>query len=199
MPKHLSPTEELAIWFIENILGERFDYRYQSHRYQLKAAKDLVNPDPDPITGETPIAYSVEEIKGYILALRDGATETTDYLPFEEWAGRNGLSESHNIKSLRILTSVVRGKGRTFLALLSDVPGCPPVYEGQEFADWVRKYGLRAYQQGKWDGIFRWFPDETPAVCSRMSMDEFESLMGSEFAFRSIEEWNRLRERGRPG
>lgn len=184
MPKKLSDTEKLAIWFVQEILGEKFDYRMANHRYQLKAAKDLVNPGPDPVTGEVPMAYAVEEIKGYVVALRDGTSDVADYEPLK-------------INSLRLLTSVSRGKGKSFLALLSVVPDPPPVYEAEQFAKWAREYGAKALKRGEWDGIFPWWPDETPGTCERMSLGELEGIVGQELAQKSLEIWYQAQQKQR--
>lgn len=196
MPKKLSDTEKLARWFVETILDEQFDYRL--HGRHLKGAKRWVNPGPDPVTGESVIAYPLEEIQSYIIALRDGTTEVTDYQPFSAWARQRGF-RSCMIESLDILSLTVRGKGKTILTLLSVTPEPPPVYEADNFAEWVKKHGGRALEQGVWNGLFPWLPDETPGTCERMTLIDLEQIVGAELAQKSLEAWFEAQQAKVPG
>jgi hypothetical protein len=185
------PTNELAIWFVNTFLKRQFDYRMDGHH--LKRAKLLVNPDSDPVTGEAVKTYTVEEVKEALLALRDGTTTVTDYLPFSDWSRRENWRGPGQIRSLGILFTQTDG-ARPLIDALLEVPDPPLPYETQEYAEWVKKHGERAIKQGKWDGIFEWLVSEEPATCSRMDYEGLVKIVGDELAGESLEKWRQLRE-----
>jgi len=69
------------------------------------------------------------------------------------------------------------------------VPEPPPVFDGDGFAEWVREHGERGLKHGVWDGLFQWWPDETPGTCERMTLAELEGIVGAELAQKSLEMW----------
>lgn len=184
------PTNELAIWFVNTFLKRQFDYRMDGHH--LKRAKLLVNPDKDPVTGDPVKIYTVEEVKEALIALRDGTTTVTDYLPFEDWSRREGWRGPGQIKSLGILFTQSEG-ARALIDALLEVPDPPQPYETQEYAEWVKKHGERAIKQEKWDGIFEWLPSEEPASCPRMNYEGLVEIVGDELAGASLERWQGLK------
>lgn len=190
--RKLGLTNELAIWFVNTFLKRQFDYRVDG--YHLKTAKSLVNPDTDPVTGEDVKVYTLGEVKEALIALRDGTTIVTDYLPFTDWSRGKGWRGPGQIKSLGILFTQTDGAKALIDALL-EVPDPPQSYETQEYAEWVKKHGERAVKQGKWDGVFEWLPSEQPASCPRMNYEELVKIVGDELAGVSLERWQDLRKK----
>lgn len=183
-----SPTNELAVWFVREFLGTSFDYRSNVHKRQLARARDLVNPKEDKVTGEKPRAYTVEEVKKALIALRDGTTTATDFTPFARWPGWTGAGE---IRSLGVLFAP-RGNV-TFIEALLEVPDPPPPYRTQEHAEWVSAHGAEGLRQGKWDGVFLWLLSEDPVTCRRMTYAELTDIVGKELADRSLDKWQRAK------
>jgi len=188
------PTNELAIWFVNTFLNRQFDYRVDG--YHLKTAKSLVNPATDPITGEDVKVYTIGEVKEALIALRDGTTIVTDYLPFADWSRSKGWRGPGQIKSLGILFTQT-DVAKSLIDALLEVPDPPQSYETQEYAEWVRKHGERAIGQEKWGGIFEWLPSEQPASCSRMNYEDLVEIVGDELAGASLEKWQELRNKAK--
>lgn len=183
-----SNTQELAIWFVRTFLGRAFDYR--TDKLQLKLAKDLVNPRPDKVTGQEAKPYSIDEIKEALIGLRDGRTSVTDYLPFAEWSRKR--RRQGQINSLGIL--FVNMTGEPLIQALLRVPDPPAVYEFQEYAEWVRRFGARGLEQNKWDGLFHWLVSEDPETCVRLSHEELSEIVGQALADESMALWLEARE-----
>lgn len=155
---------------------------------QLAKARDLVNPKKDPITGDTPLAYSIEEVKEVIITLRDGTTPVTDYLPFGAWAEREGWKRPHILRSLGLLFTQAPG-GKTFIEAVLTPPDPPLKFHVAEFAEWVKEHGKRALDRDLWNGLFLWLPAEGPLDCERLSYRELVGIVGEELATQSLVIW----------
>jgi len=185
------PTNELAIWFVNTFRKRAFDWRGDG--FHRKKAKLLVNPGKDPVTGDEVKTYTVDEVKEALLALRDGTTAVTDYLPFADWTLRKGWRGPNEIRSLGILFTQNDGTEAFLIDALLEVPDPPPPYETHEYAEWVHKHGKRGLGQGKWDGVFEWLPSEEPAKCPRMTFEQLTDIVGDELAAASLEKWQKIR------
>lgn len=189
MSRRKDATNKLAIWFITEILETSWDYRSGPHRAQLAKARDLVNPKRDPVTGKAPPAYTIEEVKEAIIALRDGTASVTEFLPFEIWAAREGWKRPHMIRSLGILFTQVPGTGDTFIEAILKPPDPPLKFHSAEFAEWVKQHGKRALERGLWSGLFPWLPSDEPITCDRLTYDELREIVGEDLAAESLAIW----------
>ena len=174
-------TALLAIWFVSTFLHREFDHRVDGK--ELQNAKRLINPTQK--RGFPKVKpYTTEEVKEALIALRDGTTAVTDYKPFEEWHYRG-----HTIDSLAVLFWKHGPNKIPFIDALLEVPDPPPVYEKQEFAEWVEKHGKRGLEQNKWDGVFLWMATEDPYTSERMDTAKLTEIVGEEKVWDSLEKW----------
>lgn len=121
----MSKTQELAKWFVEEILRQEFDYRFVKHH--LKAAKTLVNPDDaEPL--------DIDLVKQTILAIQGGK------LAF--------------VGELNSLYAVTWGNPPYYYQMADIIRQAPPPYEVISYDSWVQKYGRLARNLGLWDGCY---------------------------------------------
>ena len=127
--KKLSPTQKLAIWFIEEFLGK--EWSWQVHKRYLKEAKRFLNPSKeDPLTGEPQKTYPAQTIMGCLNAMRSGYFGTPIL----------------NIGTIHAVTWRNHRTGHSFLEDWLEIPPLPPMYERVEMKDWLDRYGDRAVE-----------------------------------------------------
>lgn len=143
-----SKTQELARWFVEEILHQEFDYRFVKHH--LKAAKTLVNPDDaEPL--------DIDLVKQTILAIRDGK------LAF--------------VGELNSLYAVTWGNPPYYYQMADIIRRAPPPYEVVSYDDWVRDYGRLASRLGLWDGRYQGWENPLEATF-RPSREAIAAVLG---------------------
>lgn len=154
---------ELATWYVETFFGRPVDIRFDKQYFAQ--AKRFVNPDPDPETGEIPIKFDMEDIKSCFIALRDGTFP--------------GLNRRFDTIPFSILT----WGDPPYLLQWVVIPQIPYIYENLAYNTWVRKYGRKAIDQHKWDGIYRgWSITNPPESETVIPYEELESIVGEEKA-----------------
>jgi len=95
----------------------------------LKHAQLLVNPPPDPITGDKQQGVSAEDVKRAIIAvIRDRRRTHPNWTP-------------HNLLCVTWQTR----DGKSYFEQANEVPPPPPLYERIAFLDWLDRYGDRAF------------------------------------------------------
>jgi hypothetical protein len=131
-----SPSEVLAFRFVTEILGQQWDYRKAMQH--LSAARDIVNPKTDSVTGKKPETYSIDDAIACCKTLQAGTikAQNGDYVL---------------VKSLRCLFWGTP----SYIEQYVIPPSRPAIHESVAYDNWVRKHGKRAVQRGLWDGIYR--------------------------------------------
>jgi len=124
-----NPTRRLAYWFVTEFLGKQWSWNL--HKGHLTRAKRLVNPNPDPQTGERQRCFAVEDIQGCLTAMRDGHF------------GKPIL----DIRSASIVCWQNRKTGNTFLEDWLAIPPIPPLHQRMAVQDWITQHGDRAVEQ----------------------------------------------------
>ena len=170
----------LAIWFVQTFLHREFDHRADGR--EIKEAERLLRPKQKKGFPKVK-AYTEGEIKEALFALRDGTTTVTDFKPFEEWHYQNRPLDSLGVLFWRTKD------GRIFIDALLEPPEPPQVYEFAEYGEWVKKYGKRALERSRWDGIFLWSATEDPYDCERMSFAELVQIVGEDLAAQALKKW----------
>jgi hypothetical protein len=107
---------------VSEFQNRSFDYRADG-RY-LRDAKRLLNPDPDPETGEIPQKFSMKDVKECFIALRDGT--------------HPGL-KGKKLASINFYT--LFWGDPPYLMQWVEIPTMPPVYDTLAHKKWIQKYG----------------------------------------------------------
>lgn len=155
MPRKRNDTLDLARWFVTQVLGRswtRADYGGSHMAHAKKVLK----------------GYSIEDIKGCVLAVRDNPAQFGFPASFE-W---------------RYLSTVLKGEPPLIEQYLTP-PDPPPVWSA-EYDQWVIEYGKKAFELEIWDGIY--LPINEPG---RLTYEQIKRCVGVWRAKYSLEERSR--------
>ena len=128
MGKKFSDTEKLAYWFVTEVLNQTWSYN--THKRFLREAKTYINPKKDPLTEEPQKAYTVEEIKQCLNAMKTGY-----------------FGKPVEVTSIHQIVWTNRNTGNTFIEDWLLVPNLPPLYQKMELKDWLDRHGRKAVNQ----------------------------------------------------
>lgn len=173
-----SQQYEVALWFVEEYRGEKWNYL--EHAKQMAIAKSMMAGGKDP-GGRDIQAFTVDEIKECVLALENGC-HLTDGVPISESPQHKWMSDRRGI------TTLYHVKGFIF-RYYNEIPDPPPVWESDEYDEWVRQWGGRAFKAQKFL-VYRGWNQRGPYK-SGIHPDELTVLFGELFTKLSIDEWRR--------
>jgi hypothetical protein len=167
-------TVALAALYHAHILGRPMEF-------DTTRAKQILGNCKTALNTASEFGGGIDEVSGLMLGLHTGnaiyvGAKYTEYTPWNEWAPKRKLQVPLPLWVLWKMNV----PGRSDLLLIQDVcqvPEMPNWVDTDGISEWMIHYGKRAFDSGKWNGVFYYPPFRDP-TSNPITPEKLRELVG---------------------